>query len=191
MFLSSYTSGGTLAALCLVASAGATTSSCSSSEKKPDASAQANEILDLINEGQNKIDPKGSVEVELGKFRVTHAVQGSKEDALLLVDFQLYGVLPEGKREALDHALPTYNNRLRDAVISLVQSTDTEHLTDPSLAFFKAEVVAAINRVLQERLVKDVVFSNFSVHDAHEAPFPTSSPEAPKKKPAGGHGGHH
>jgi hypothetical protein len=46
--------------------------------------------------------------------------------------------------------------------------------------------VAAINRVLQERLVKDVVFSDFSVHDAHEAPFPTSSPaEAPKKKPSG------
>jgi flagellar basal body-associated protein FliL len=191
MFFSSYSSGGTLALVCLIASAGSTSSSCSSSEKKPDSSAEASEILDLINEGQSKIDPKGCVEVDLGKFRVTHAVADSQDEALLLVDFQLYGVLPEGRREALDHTLPTYNNRLRDAVISLVQSTDTEHLTDPSLAFFKAELVTAINRVLQERLVKDVVFSNFSVHDAHEAPFPSSSPEAPKKKPAGGHGGHH
>ncbi len=189
MFFSSQTSVGTLAALCLVASAGGSTSSCSSTEKPPNASAEANEILDLINDSQKKIDPQGYVEVDLGKFRVTHAVGGTDNEALLLVDFQLYGVLPLERQAALEHALPTYNNRMRDAVISLVQRTDTEHLTDPSLAFFKAELAAAVNRVLQERLVKDVVFSNFSVHDAHEAPFPTSSGSAePKKKPAGGHG---
>jgi flagellar basal body-associated protein FliL len=177
-----------LALLSLAASASALTS-CSSSASKADASAEASEILELISEGQNKFDPQGCVEVDLGKFRVTHAVGGTNDEALLLVDFQLYGVLPQDRQAALDHALPTYNNRLRDAVISLVQRTDTEHLTDPSLAYFKAELVAAINRVLQERLVKDVVFSNFSVHDAHEAPFPNGSQsDEPKKKPAGGHG---
>ncbi len=190
MFLSAHSSAGALAALCLVASAGGgTSSSCSSTEKKPAASAEANEILELISDGQRKIDPQGYVEVDLGKFRVTHAVGGTDDEALLLVDFQLYGVLPLERKEALEHALPTYNNRLRDAVISLVQRTDTEHLTDPSLAFFKAELVADVNRILQQRLVKEVVFSNFSVHDAHDAPFPTSSSGGePKKKPAGGHG---
>jgi flagellar basal body-associated protein FliL len=185
MFLSSHTSAGALAALCLVASAGGSASSCSSSEQHA-ASSEAREILELINEGQKKIDPQGYVEVELGKFRVTHAVNGDDE-ALLLVDFRLFGVLPKERQEALEHALPTYNNRMRDAVISLVQKTETEHLTEASLALFKAELVAAINRVLQERLVKEVVFSDFSVHDAHEAPFPTSSPTAPPKKKSGGH----
>ena len=170
-------------AACLLAAA--TCLSCSRAEKKTNASMEAGEILELINEGQKKIDPQGLVEVDLGKFRVTHAVEGDDE-ALLLVDFQLYGVLPVARREALEQALPTYNNRLRDAVISLVQSTDTEHLTDPGLAFFKAELVAAVNRILQERMIKEVVFSDFSVHDAHEAPFPTSNTEVapPKKKPA-------
>jgi flagellar basal body-associated protein FliL len=44
-----------------------------------------------------------------------------------------------------------------------VQETESEQLTDPGLAFFRSEVVAAINRILQERLVKDVAFSEFSV----------------------------
>lgn len=161
--------------------------SCSRREGDRAAAIEAGEILELINDGQRKIDPRGFVEVDLGKFRVTHAVEGDDE-ALLLVDFQLYGVLPAEKRERLDHILPTYNNRLRDAVISLVQRTETEHLTDPSLAFFKAELVAGVNRVLQERLVRDVVFSDFSVHDAHEAPFPTTGSSAPPPKKPAGHG---
>ena len=161
--------------------------SCSRGDSDRAASIEAGEILELINDGQRRIDPRGFVEVDLGKFRVTHAAHGDDE-ALLLVDFQLYGVLPAEKREKLDRVLPTYNNRLRDAVISLVQRTETEHLTDPSLVFFKAELVAGINRVLQERLVRDVVFSDFSVHDAHEAPFPTTSSGAPPPKKPAGHG---
>ncbi len=176
-----------LTALFLAGTAAASGLSCSRGESDSSASIEAGEILELINDGQRKIDPRGYVEVDLGKFRVTHAAHGDDE-ALLLVDFQLYGVLPAEKREALEHALPTYNNRLRDAVISLVQRTDTEHLTDPSLAFFKAELVAGVNRVLQERLVRDVVFSDFSVHDAHEAPFPTSNSRGQPPKKAAGHG---
>ncbi len=184
MFFSIRTSAGALWLACLVVCAGAA-SSCSRAEPAHNDSGEAGEILELINEGQNKIDPQGYAEVDLGKFRVTHAVAGDDE-ALLLVDFRLYGVLPVERQQVLEQALPTYNNRLRDAVISLVQRTDTEHLTDPSLAFFKAELVAAVNRVLQQRLVRDVVFSDFSVHDAHEAPFPTSSSGgAPAKKPSG------
>ncbi|MEX2176772.1 MAG: flagellar basal body-associated FliL family protein [Pirellulaceae bacterium] len=185
MILSLRGPAGALAAVCLLAGAGASTS-CSGPVEGPAATLEAAEILDLINEGHKKNDPQGHVEIDLGKFRVTHTVP-SEEEVLLLVDFQLYGVLPIGRQETLEHTLPDYNNRLRDAVISLVQSIETEHLTDASLAFFKAELTAAINRVLQARLIRDVVFSNFSVHDAHEAPFPTGAPASvPKKKPAGG-----
>ena len=46
------------------------------------------------------------------------------------------------------------------------------------------------DRVLQQRLIKDVVFSNFSVHDAHNAPFPTTTAGSPAKKKSSGHGGH-
>jgi flagellar basal body-associated protein FliL len=174
-----------------VACASLTTVSCSGPEQSPSASLEAAEILELINQGQKRNDPQNDVEVDLGKFRVTHSV-GTQDEVLLLVEFQLYAVLSSQQQAALEAALPSYSNRIRDAVISLVQSIDTEHLTDPGLAFLKAEMIAGINRVLHERLIKDVVFSNFSVHDAHSAPFPTTtSGGGEKKKPAGGHGGGH
>jgi flagellar basal body-associated protein FliL len=150
------------------------------------AGLEAAEILDLMED--QKQDPRGFVEVELGQFRVTHAA--AKDEALLLVEFKLFAVVPETKREKLEQALPAYHNRLRDGIISLVQSTDTQHLADPSLAFFKSELVGTINRVLHQRLVRDVAFSDFSIHDALNAPLPAAGASAPPKKDSGGHGGH-
>ncbi len=180
-----------LAVLSLLSGACFTSLACSDSVDHGAASLEAAEILGLIREGSAEHDPRGDAEVDLGRFRVTHAV-GNEEEVLLLIDFQLIAVVSSQKQLALEAALPAYSNRLRDMVISLLQSTDTEHLTDPSLAYLKAEIIAGINRVLQNRLVKNVAFSNFSVHDAHLAPFPTStagSSDKPKKSAhAGGHG---
>ena len=178
-----------LLALALLGCTALTSLSCSSSEVQSAASLETTEILELIGAGQRRNDPQNDIEIDLGKFRVTHAV-GEDGEVLLLVDFQLYGVVSKQQQVALEAALPTYSNRLRDAVISLVQSIDTEHLTDPSLAFLKAEMIAGINRILHERLIKDVVFSNFSVHDAHSAPFPTTTAGGEEKKKKEGHGGH-
>lgn len=177
-------------ALTLLACAALLSASCSGSKAKSAASLEAAEILELINEGVKRNDPHSDIEIDLGKFRVTHAV--SKEDeVLLLVEFQLFAVLSKQKQAELQAALPTYSNRIRDAVIGLVQKTDTEHLTDPSLTFLKAEVVSAANRVLQDRLIKDVAFSDFSVHDAQNAPFPTTTSGGEEKKKPSGHGGGH
>ena len=163
---------------------------CTTSDGERAASLEAAEILELISEGREEYDPRGDIEVDLGRFRVTHSV-GDTEEVLLLVDFQLFAVLSGQKQAALEAALPAYSNRLRDMVISLLQSVDTEHLTDPSLAYLRAEMIAGINRVLQQRLVKDVAFSNFSVHDAHLAPFPTTTTTSDVKPKKSGHGGGH
>jgi flagellar basal body-associated protein FliL len=181
-----------LAALSLGICTGTTLLGCSASEEKSPGSLEAAEILELINESQERSDPLEDVEVDLGKFRVTHAVE-SGDEVLLLIDFQLFAVVSSHKQAALEAALPAYSNRLRDMVISLLQKIDTEHLTDPSLAFLRAELIAGLNRVLQQRLVKDVAFTDFSVHDAHQAPFPTTTGggEKPKKSGHGGHGGGH
>ena len=135
-----------LLALSLLGCTALTSLSCSSSEDQSAASLETTEILELINAGQRRNDPQNDIEIDLGKFRVTHAV-GEDGEVLLLVDFQIYGVVSKQQQVALEAALPTYSNRLRDAVISLVQSIDTEHLTDPGLAFLKAEMIAEINRI--------------------------------------------
>jgi flagellar basal body-associated protein FliL len=122
---------------------------------------ETSELLELLEEQELKGDNHAYVEVDLGEYRVTHSL--ANDAGQISVRFHLYGIVPEAKQSKLEHALEQYQNRLRDAVIHLVQETDTEQLTDPGLAFFRSEVVAAINRVLQERLVKDVAFSDFSV----------------------------
>jgi hypothetical protein len=122
---------------------------------------ETSELLELLEEQELKGDNHASVEVDLGEYKVTHVLESG--EGQLFVRFHLYGIVPEARHSKLEHALEAYQNRLRDAVIHLVQETETEQLTDPGLAFFRSEVVAAINRVLEERLVKDVAFSDFSV----------------------------
>jgi hypothetical protein len=122
---------------------------------------EASELLELLEEQELRYDSQAYTEVDLGEFKVTHPLGG--DEGQLHVRFHLIGIVAEQRKTKVDHVLPHYQNRLRDAVIHLVQQTDTEQLTDPGLAFFRSELVAAINRVLQDRLLKDVAFSDFSV----------------------------
>jgi hypothetical protein len=127
---------------------------------KTTAQLDASEILDLI-QNQRPAEARNYIEVEMGKFRISHALE--QGDGQVLVEFKLYGVVPQQRKAKFEELLPQFEKRVRDAVISLVQRIETEHLTDPALAFFKTEVVAAINRVLQDRLLQDVAFSDFSI----------------------------
>ena len=165
------------AAVCLVAGCG----------KPPKSAAEldASELLALLQERQH-VDAKSFAEADLGRFRVTHKLP---DEAHLYVQFHLFGVLPEQRQPRLAEVWPKYEKRVRDAVIVLVQRTETEHLCDPSLTLFKEEVAAAINRVLQERLLADVAFSDFSTD--REAGMPWSMPAGEAKPSGGGHGGGH
>lgn len=122
---------------------------------------EASELLELLEDQELRHDSHAYIEVDLGEFRVTHSL--AADQGQILVRFHLYGIVPESRASKLEHVLAQYQNRLRDAVIHLVQETDTEQLVDPGLAFFRSEVVAAVNRVLQDRLLKDVAFSDFSI----------------------------
>lgn len=136
-------------------------SSCSKPAEKSPAALGTIELLDMIEAEQRRHDPNKYIEIDLGKFQVTHVLDG--EQGYLYVQFHLFGVLPQAKQEQFAHDLPQYDKRLRDAVISLVQRSETAQLTDASLMFLKAEMVEEINRILQSRLLKDVAFSDFSV----------------------------
>jgi hypothetical protein len=118
---------------------------------------------------------------------VSHALA---TEGQVMVQFHLYGIVPPQRKSDLEEKLPSYEKRIRDAVISLVQRMETDHLTDPSLIFFKTEVVAAINEVLQDRLVADVVFSDFSI-DPTGVGSQWSLPAGEQKAKESGHGGGH
>jgi hypothetical protein len=157
-------------------------SGCSRPAKSA-AEMDAGELLALFQERQH-VDAKNFVETDLGRFRVAHKL--SSGDGQLYVQFHLFGILPQERQPRLLQLWPQFEKRARDAVISLVQRTESEHLSDPSLVYFKEEVATTINHVLQERLIIDVAFSDFSTD--REPGMPWSAPT--ETKPAsGGHGG--
>jgi hypothetical protein len=163
-------------AICLMAGG------CSKPAKSA-AEMDASELLALFQERQH-VDARNFVEMDLGRFRVTHKLPGS--DGHLYVQFHVFGILPQDRLTRLAQLWPQYEKRARDAIISLAQRTETEHLSDPSLTFFKEEVATAVNTVLQERLLIDVAFSDFSTD--REAGVPWSAPSEVKPS-GGGHGG--
>ncbi|HZN34008.1 MAG TPA: flagellar basal body-associated FliL family protein [Pirellulaceae bacterium] len=146
------------------------------------AELDASELLALIQDQQH-LDPRNHVETDLGRFRITHPLAAG--EGQMHVQFQLVAILPQARQERLAELLPPVEKRVRDAVISLVQRSETEYLTDPGLEYFKAEVVRAINRVLQEPLVVDVAFSDFSMDRDDGMPWSVPAPER-ESKPAGG-----
>jgi flagellar basal body-associated protein FliL len=174
--------------LAVVAIAICLSSGCSGkAEKKSVAEMDASELLALFQERQH-VDAKNLVEIDLSRFRVVHKLAG--DEGQLYVQFHLFGILPQNRVPRMEELWPQFEKRARDAVISLVQRTETEHLSDPSLVFFKEEVAAAINRILQDRLLIDVAFSDFSTD--REPGMPWSVPAGAAPKPSGGgHGGGH
>ena len=166
---------------------GALASGCS----KPTKSAvemDAGELLALFQERQH-VDAKNFAETDLGRFRVAHKL--SSGEGQLYVQFHLFGILPQERQPRLLQLWPQFEMRARDAVISLVQRTETEHLSDPSLAYFKEEVAASINRVLQERLLIDVAFSDFSTDREPGMPWSAPNDAKPSGGGQGGGGGGH
>lgn len=156
---------------------------------KSAAELDASELLALLQDRQ-KADARNFVETDFGRFRVTH--KQSDRDDPLYVQFHLYGIVPKDREAKLSQLWPQFERRTRDAIISLVQRSDVDHLCDPGLAMLKEEVAAAINQVLHQRLVIDVAFSDYSTD--LEAGMPWSIPPGTEAKPApagGGHGGGH
>lgn len=122
--------------------------------------ADAADLLDLLAVGGSQ-DPSRFVEVEIGTFRVTHKLADQGEP--LVVKFRLFGIVSKSKEGRLHEELSKYEKRIRDAVISLVQKTEAEQLAEPGLKWLKAELVAAINRVVQDRALSGIAFSDFSL----------------------------
>jgi flagellar basal body-associated protein FliL len=121
--------------------------------------ADVEKILSLIAEKEKKHDPRRYVEVDLGEFRVTRP--GDDEDEIYVVRFHIYGVLNEQDQPKFDQSAEGRQQRLRDAVLSVVHRAQFDQLMDPALAVVKSELVAAINRIVENDFIRDIAFSTF------------------------------
>jgi hypothetical protein len=130
-------------------------------ETKAATAVDGIELLDLLQQQDKRHDPKAFVELSLGDYMISR--RGLGNDGILVVRFQLFGIVAQHEQEKLTHELPAYEKRIRSAVINLVQATDLDQISDPNLTYIKSEITLATNDVLRGRLFKDVVFSNFSL----------------------------
>jgi hypothetical protein len=130
-------------------------------------------------------------EVDLGKFSVTSYDQTS--NSTVLIEFHLYGsVVEEPKKEEEAKPADAHGghggghgdskkegeqednskfgklykkskHRFRDQVIVIVRNSSPADLSDPPLGLLKRQILAKTNSLLGEPLLKEVIFSEFSV----------------------------
>jgi hypothetical protein len=130
-------------------------------ESKASTTLDGLQLLDLLEQQDKRHDPRAYVEVSLGDYMVSR--RGIGGQGILVVRFQLFGIIDAAEQEKLTRELPAHEKRIRDAVISLTQRTDIDQIADPNLAYLKSEITLAANEVLRSRAIKNVVFSNFSL----------------------------
>jgi hypothetical protein len=129
---------------------------CSDSEPIEMLDAQA--LLDRYQQDRRRHDPTSFSEVDLGYFFVSL----HEDPSTYQVRFHIFGVIPDGQVSQFEDMVEPYAQRVRDAVISAVQRSELDQLRDPSLGWLKAELLATINQSLQMRILRDIVFTEFS-----------------------------
>jgi len=145
---------GVLVYLCLFVSG------CSSAPQQV-AGLDVPELMELLEDEHLKRNPHAFSEVDLGKFKVSRMLPA--DEGQLLVRFHLIGIVPDTRQAEFEGELPKYETRVRDAVLSLVQRAEPEHLADPAMNYLKSELLKVINDQMHSRTLKSVAFSDLSI----------------------------
>lgn len=119
------------------------------------------ELMELLEDERLKRNPHAFAEIDLGKFKVSRMLPD--DEGQLLVRFHLIGIVPESKQTEFQDGLPKYETRVRDAILSLVQRAEPEHLADPGMNYLKAEILKTIQEQTHSRVLKSVAFSDLSI----------------------------
>ncbi len=129
---------------------------CGNSEPIEMLDAQA--LLNRYQQDRRRHDPTSFSEVDLGEFFVSKHVAPNT----FQVRLHIFGVVPDNQQSQFSSLIEPHTQRVRDAVISAVRRSELEQLRDPSLGWLKAELLTTINRNLQMRILRDIVFTDFS-----------------------------
>jgi hypothetical protein len=103
----------------------------------------------------------GEVEVDLGQFSLTAFQPAS--NSTLLVDFHLYGTVRTEDAGLFHEQYEKSKHRIRDQVIVTVRCAEMTDFADPGLALIKRQILEKSNTTLGRRLLRGVVFSDFTL----------------------------
>lgn len=132
-------------------------SGCGDAEQNSVMDARA--LLERYQKDRRRHDPLNFSEVEIGKFAVTQR----HKPAIFYIRFHLFAVVPDNLLDEFHRHLETYSERVRAEVRATTQKCELKKLNDPSLKWLKSELISSINHVIGEPILRDVVFSEFSL----------------------------
>jgi len=148
-------------------------------------------LLERIEQDRHRHDPHAYSEVDLGEFTITWRREGqkagtgeqkpakpdeaakpveaqvaqgaSRDPAVLIIRFHLYGVVSDNQVEQCGELLETHGERVRSRVRETVQGSLAEQLQDPTLGWLKSDLIQSINQSLQAPILRDVAFAEFAL----------------------------
>lgn len=132
-------------------------SGCGDAEHNSVMDARA--LLERYQKDRRRHDPLNFSEVEIGKFAVTQRHKPS----IFYIRFHLFAVVPDELLDQFNRHFGNYSERIRADVRATTQNCELKKLNDPALKWLKSELISSINQVIGEPLVRDVVFSEFSL----------------------------
>ena len=120
------------------------------------------EFLQAEQASLGQIDFTAYEEVDFGRFKATH-VEGETHSSTV-VQFNLWVVMRPGTG---DHAKAVYEanrQRIRDKVISVIQTAELDQLTEPSLKSLKFDLVPVVREFLRTSDFRDIVLDDFQLN---------------------------
>lgn len=105
-------------------------------------------------------DPDAIMEVDLGAFHIQSFKPISNTTQFL--DFHIYATMRAGDKGEFDSRKSLHMHRLRDQVIAIVRSAETEDLDDPGLGLIKRRVLKKSNDLLGKPLLTGIIVSEFT-----------------------------
>ncbi len=132
---------------------------CGGSESQAEQIDDPGKLLESYDRSRRRHDPIRFEEVDLGKFFTTKYV---KDQGTYTVSFHLYAIVDKKHRQELVDSKAKREKRMRDAIFTTLAKTELEYFREPTLGWIRSELMTSINRSLQSRVIRDVVFGEFS-----------------------------
>ncbi len=99
-------------------------------------------------------------EVDLGEFTFT---EGDQTNVPFRLSIHFYGLVNKKDREEYDKRYEIHKNRIRNAILVILRSSQQSEITDPSLGLIKNKIMVKVNDLLGMPLVKGVIYTDIAV----------------------------
>ena len=124
-------------------------------------SSSAETVYDPYRIDSYEFDTIQFVEIDLGVYGLTFLPPNRRTSHL--INFHIYGVVPESHQQDFTERLELYRERMRDEVRQTVLSNDLSVLNASSQLLLKSDLVKTVRRALGTDMIKEVVFSDLSI----------------------------